>query len=254
MRLCAAAADAAAAGPGTPVSHERVVEATASSPAGTYTKSRSSVDEGSFAESIAANSSGARCRLATTFVVEGTVAFSLQGNLRLGRTMLTGPAGVVFESGSIDGPISHAGFLTEGTYTFVAEAVGLFADFDVRFSAGGTPVEGPRCTVRMTRSSYGSGLTVAASVLRIENPLPHPVFVEVKMWLRLPDGSLIPARNDGADGSVVLPGGMTQNFAPLDVMGVGPQTAPGVWEFGCRLLDPVTGEQLSKSTDLFEIH
>jgi hypothetical protein len=75
----------------------------------------------------------------------------------------------------------------------------------------------------------------------------------MKMWLQLPDGSLIPARNDGADGSMPLLGGTDQNFGPVDVMGVGPETAQGLWEFGCRLLDPVSGRQLYENNDLFEI-
>ena len=181
------------------------------------------------------------------------VPFILQGDRLFGQITLTRPGGTVFDVPGAQGNVSEAGYLTEGSYTLVAEIASLFGNFNIRFTAGSTPSDGPRCTVRMSRPGYNVGDIVSASLLRVENPLPDPVFVELKMWLRLPDGSLIPARNEGADGSVAVYGGTTQDFGPLSVMGVGADIPQGLWEFGCRLLDPVSGQQLSENNDLFVI-
>jgi hypothetical protein len=313
MLLCAAPTDGAAAGSITLVSQERIVEASASTPAWTDSKARSSPDAGAFAETLTAFStftgcltwplslrddgpvvgnpcitisasanasqdsfitsldgvldvrargsmsrsltgtSSARSRLTSTFVVEGGVPFALEGEGMLAQATLVGPGGTIVDTGSMQGNVAHAGYLAAGTYTLVVEAAGLFGNYDVRFTAGAAASDGPRCSVRTTQRSYGVGDVVGLSQLRIENPTSQPRFVEVKMWLRLPDGNLVPGRNDGADGSIVVPAGAVQNFGPLDVMGVSPELAQGVWEFGCRLLDPVTGQQLDLSTDVFEI-
>lgn len=207
---------------------------------------------GSMSRSI--NEATARSRLTSTFLVEGTVPFILQGDGALSRVSLSGPTGAVFDFSITQGDVSQAGYLTEGSYTLVLEAAGLFGNFNIRFTADAVgESDGPRCSIRMTRPSYGVGDVVAASQLRVDNVAADPVFVELKMWLRLPDGSLIPARNEGADGSLVLQGATTYNLGPLDVMGVGPDLPQGLWEFGCRLLNPVSGQQLYENNALFEI-
>ena len=75
--------------------------------------------------------------------------------------------------------------------------------------------------------------------------------VELKVWIRLPDGQLVSAANSGADGSVATWGGAVTY--PLDLFPVGPETAPGIYELGCRLLNPLTGEKLDEHTFVFEV-
>jgi hypothetical protein len=88
---------------------------------------------------------------------------------------------------------------------------------------------------------------------RFENPQPAAVPIETRTWLQVPDGRFVPAQRRGADGAQIIPAGASHNFGPLAVMGVASDTARGSWEFGCRILHPVTGHQLDEDADRFEI-
>ena len=59
--------------------------------------------------------------------------------------------------------------------------------------------------------------------------------------------------NAGADGSIVLPPGFDHDFGPLALLPVTPGLPGGSWELNCRLLDPVTGEELALDVNPFEI-
>ncbi len=134
-----------------------------------------------------------------------------------------------------------------------AEAEVPSSSFDVRFTAGKNTGVSPRCVIQLSQPSYTYGEVVTASVLRVENPRPEPVPMELKIWLRFPDGLILPAKNIDADGSLVVPGATSREFGPQPLMGVNTDTAFGLHEFGCRLLDPLTGKLLSEDRDLFEI-
>jgi hypothetical protein len=199
---------------------------------------------------------GASSRLMSTFAVDGVVPYILQadgvaydGGWSL-SVALEDAQGRRIEEISAPAAIAHTGRLPAGIYTLTAET--RRGSLDVRFSAGGTAGPRPRCIIQMTAPSYQFGSVVTASQLRVENP-DGAVPVELKMWLRLPDGREVQARNAGADGSVTIPAGGTQNFGPLAVMGVGSDIAPGLYEFGCRLLNPTTGRQLDEDSELFQI-
>ena len=204
-------------------------------------------------------------RLTSTFSVEGSVPFLMQAR-GTGRSSvtLTGPGRTVFEYSDLSSPdvtnaVEAAGQLSAGTYTLVVDAPAAAAAtaessyVEIRFSAGGAPPSPPQCNVFVDRGVYYVGDVVRAGTVLLSNKRSEPVFVEVKMWLRLPNGHYLSASNVGADHSASIPPDTSHSFGPIEVMGVDDQIPKGVWEFGCRLLDPLTGAQLGEGRDLFEV-
>ena len=201
-------------------------------------------------------------RVRSTFAVETDVPYILESEGSGGTSVVLEDAQGqrIEEHVNRTEPIAHRGRLTAGSYTLTAQtspgfdggALSGSASLDVRFTAGGAAVPRPRCIIELTAPHYRTGEVVKASRLEVANQhVTRPV--ELKVWLRRPDVIEVPAHNAGADGSVAIPEGTTQNFGPLDVMGVDDATERGLYEFGCRLLNPITGEQLDEDSDLFEV-
>jgi hypothetical protein len=206
---------------------------------------------------VASSNFGARpvatSKLTSRFLVEGVVPYVLEADTAIFAAITLSNEFGPIDVGDLGDHRPTRGLLGAGTYTLVVEATGGMGGFDVRFTAGARPIAGPRCMIDMSRPSYGAGSVVTASLMLVQNPTAAAVPVEVKMWLRRPDGLIVPARNDGAAGDVSVPGAISHNFGPLAVMGVDAESVAGIWEFGCRLLNPETGEQLDEDSDLFEI-
>lgn len=104
------------------------------------------------------------------------------------------------------------------------------------------------CDIELSQPTYSSGETVRFSVFRLTNSTAESQFYEWKLWLKapgLPDFSLV---NQGFDSSLSLPAGFDVDFAslvgPIDVFTVDNVLFfPGSYEIGCRLLNPITGEE-----------
>jgi hypothetical protein len=224
-----------------------------------YQQASAARDSGSF------SGASARSRSTISFSVEGSVPFALRAEGR-GRASvaLTGEAGVVFDYRDLSalpyvvGGVHTTGRLPAGTYTLVvdASAAGTATDFEetdleVRFVAGGEPAARPQCRAEADHDTYVVGDIVTSGWLVFYNPRPEPIPVEVKLWLRRPSGEVTSAYNAGADGSESIPNGLYAFGS--QIMGVDDQLEKGIWELGCRLLDPSTGVQLAEDSDLFEI-
>lgn len=113
---------------------------------------------------------------------------------------------------------------------------------------------GPGCEVQTDQAAYVDGETVSVTVFRISNADATAAAVELKLWL---GGAALPAPigllNFGADGSVQFPAGLDVNLGPFDLLTVSPALPRGDYEIGCRILNPVTGQQRSLSVAAFGI-
>jgi len=71
----------------------------------------------------------------------------------------------------------------------------LFADdFSIGVSTGPTPSTRQECDIQMSQLIYIDGEEVIANVLRITNPTPDPLSLELKIWLGLA-GTTLPVLN-----------------------------------------------------------
>jgi hypothetical protein len=112
------------------------------------------------------------------------------------------------------------------------------------------------CLVAMDQAAYGDGTTATATTFSISSsvqPLGSITPVEIKVWIEYPNGDIVPAVNDGADGSVGVISGFPEDFAPVPVLPVDSSTPRGSYVFGFRLLDPFTGQELCESQALFQV-
>jgi hypothetical protein len=151
------------------------------------------------------------------------------------------------------GQLSDIGRLATGTYTLVVEMTDVpTGKFDVNFSVGGalasTP---PRCMPRVEKRTYTFG-DVVRGALSLHNFGPTTFAIELKTWIKFSNGFILPARSGGADGSLFMPAATTMD-AQVDLFGVGPEIPPGTYAFGCRLLDPATGERLDERSYVFVV-
>jgi len=104
------------------------------------------------------------------------------------------------------------------------------------------------CDIATSQPTYSNGQTVELSVFRLTNSAPVAQLYEWKLWLKSPalaDQSLV---NLGADSSLVLPAGFDIDFAsligPVELFTIDNVLFPsGTYEIGCRLLNPITGEE-----------
>jgi len=121
----------------------------------------------------------------------------------------------------------------------------LFApSMRIVLSVTGAPnTAGVGCDVQLSQAVYHNG-DMFSGQLRLTNRVSVAVPVEIKVWLRVPSSQAYPLANVGADGSVILPP-LLDTTAPLNVFQVTAPVPRGVYELGCRLLDPTTGLLLS---------
>ncbi len=205
----------------------------------------------------------ARSQFSASFTLDEQTEFLLDANgTELSSVVLTSSAGIVFEYLNLAAGVRELGMLASGMYTLLIETDTyrsgntsvLSSSYDVRFSAEPSNVQpGPRCEARMSQSGYSYGDVVTAETLRIENPGGETVPVELKIWLELTDGRRVSVHNNGADGSVGIPAGANVDYGPLTILGVDFDTEHGLYKFGCRLLDPASGNEHYESTAVFEI-
>ena len=192
-------------------------------------------------------------RMTVTFAVDGVLPFSLwaegAGNASVS---LTGPSGAIASQHGWTGSVTDTGLLPSGAYTLRIEVSGdTYAEYGIRFSVGRERPPTVFCGSTLQKRSYVAGDVVKGEMTLGSVNTGAPVPVELKIWLRLPDGHKVPAVNSGADGSLlILDGARTY---PFEVFPVGPETVSGVYELGCRLLDPATGEKLDEHTFVFEV-
>ena len=109
------------------------------------------------------------------------------------------------------------------------------------------------CDLQLSQTTYVDGEEVIANVFQVGNPGPDPVAIELKLWVRRPDGSTFSRLSVGATGSIVLPAGFDRDFGPFSAFTVAPADARGAYEFNCRVLDPTTGESLAIDENPFEV-
>ena len=114
-------------------------------------------------------------------------------------------------------------------------------------------VPGPECEFQLSQASYVDGETVTADVFHFANLTPDPVATEIKIWLAVPGIPTLSVTNLGADGSFVFPAGTDIDLGPAQLLGVSAALPRGSYEFGCRFLDPVTGELLAEDLNTFDI-
>jgi hypothetical protein len=112
---------------------------------------------------------------------------------------------------------------------------------------------GPLCQITLNQPSYRNGDRVEATMLRVANIGTSSQAVELKIWLKVPGLSPWSVLNVGADGSVVLPAGFTQNLGPATLFTLDTSYPRGDYELSCRLRDPVTGELLSEDRNPFNV-
>ncbi|HEY7171480.1 MAG TPA: hypothetical protein VH417_11575 [Vicinamibacterales bacterium] len=109
------------------------------------------------------------------------------------------------------------------------------------------------CQIQLNKSAYVTGDAIGVPVFRLANDGAAAVPIEMKVWLERPNGSVSPVLNSGADGSIVLPAGFTQNVGGFSLGTLTAQAPRGTYRFNCRLLDPATGRLLSQSLTPFVV-
>lgn len=129
---------------------------------------------------------------------------------------------------------------------------GSFDTFITKIGDVGLPAV-PICDIQMSQSSYSPGEVATANIVRQVNPGPQPVALEIKIWLRAPDGVITSFENSGADGSELLPAESELDAGPLMLFEVMPETVRGRYEFSCRLLEPLTGKLIAEDRNPFDV-
>ncbi len=109
------------------------------------------------------------------------------------------------------------------------------------------------CSVKLDKSRYRSGDTVRATGLEIANLSTASVAVELE--IRFPTGSTAPISiaGGGADGSLILPPSFSEDAGPMDLFTVPADAAAGDYAFGCRFLDPASGELRAEDLSWFKV-
>lgn len=115
------------------------------------------------------------------------------------------------------------------------------------------PDEPVACEVEMSQAVYTDGETAIVSSLRLANPSAEATAVEFKTWIVRADGTTSSHVRIGADGSLVLPAGFDRDLGPAPLFTVTAPAARGTYGFGCRTLDPVTGETRTLDEAFFEV-
>jgi hypothetical protein len=203
---------------------------------------------------------GATSALSVVFRTLEPVPYLLRVELTGAASLeLTNEDGVVISHQNFTGILEEDGVLVPSkTYTLTIQsataALGSTGAFRIRFTTGESFSDLTRCTVGLNGRLFSYGDVVSATDLRITNSHAADVPIELKVWLRLPNGNHLSAWNTGADGTLVFPAGRSKNFAPFDILGVGDDVATGDYEFGCRLLDPSSGRELYQSSATFSVN
>lgn len=180
------------------------------------------------------------------------------------RVEIRDPMGVVVADADCNAIAITCSFLVDffpeesGTYSLSLRELGADETGNYEFALqclfGPCPTELPSarpvCDIQMSQDFYAIGEIVTADVIRLANPGPEPVAVEVKIWHDVEGGEPSVVDNRGSDGSLVLPAGFDQDFGPRPFDP--PDTLTTVTHsLNCRLLDPVTGRPLALDLNEF---
>lgn len=111
----------------------------------------------------------------------------------------------------------------------------------------------PFLDIKMNKACYRNGDTVTATNYRLFNPTAETVAIELKVWQGSPGADPTSYDNEGFDGSLQLPPGFDQDSGPFDLFTVTADLPRGTYEFSSRVLDWVTGKQISVKRNLFVI-
>ena len=116
------------------------------------------------------------------------------------------------------------------------------------------PLPLPVCDIEMSQASYAPGEQVTAQTWRLANPDSEAIAIEVAAWFEFSfPPSLLSVVNVGADGSVVMSPGFDVDLGPVSLFTAGPPLPAGTYQFNCRLVNPVTKEELSFDENTFEL-
>lgn len=110
------------------------------------------------------------------------------------------------------------------------------------------------CELGLSKTTYTLGDTITVSDLRLVNGSLQPATTEFKMWLDAPGPNRIGLVNAGADGSVTLPASLDTRTGAFALFAVTAATPRGLYQVGCRILDPKSGEIFATSVRTFTIH
>ncbi|MFQ5983807.1 MAG: PQQ-dependent sugar dehydrogenase, partial [Woeseiaceae bacterium] len=111
----------------------------------------------------------------------------------------------------------------------------------------------PVCEIDMSQSTYADGETISATRFVLANPWSDDVAAELKVWLGVPGVPPISVLNLGAQGEFVLPSGFSQDFGPVSLFPVDPDSPRGGYEFSCRIVDPVRGREMAVDLNPFAV-
>lgn len=144
---------------------------------------------------------------------------------------------------------------TDGTKYFVIvqadQASGMLNDYGVVTFGETVPVP-MYCEIRSSQPTYVAGETVIADRFSIANLSDTTLLVEWKVWLHTP-GPTYRILSAGDNMQLALPVGYSSDFGPLNLFTVAPNALPGRYTLGCRVLHPVTGEELGSKTSFFDV-
>ena len=104
----------------------------------------------------------------------------------------------------------------------------------------------PFCDLELDAAAYGTGDTVTLAEMRIVNLGGQAVSVRFQLEIQPAAGPPLVLMDRGADGSLQLPSGLENDFAPIPLLTV-PAGAPrGDYEMVCRLSNPMTADVLAE--------
>jgi hypothetical protein len=113
--------------------------------------------------------------------------------------------------------------------------------------------EVPQVSIDLNKANYSAGDVVGASSFLLVNPGTKSRSIEMKTWLSSPGRPPVSVGNIGADGLYVMPPGVQEEYGPMDVLSIDPESSTGIYEFSSRLIDPVTGDLIAEDLNPFSV-
>lgn len=108
------------------------------------------------------------------------------------------------------------------------------------------------CDTAVGAAEASNGDSVSLE-LALRNDLLTDQAVEIKVWADPPDGPPANLLSFGSEGGAKLVAAQVLAFPSGPLFTVNAATARGVWSFGCRILDPATGETLDSDVDSVQV-
>jgi|GEM_PF-3032214 len=111
---------------------------------------------------------------------------------------------------------------------------------------------GANCFIDTSKSSYANTEDWVFSTFTINNPTPSDIEVELKVWVENTGQQKLGLLNMGSDGSFIAVAETVEEYGPAPLTGSA-SAPPDTYLFGCRLLDPISGELYSETVDQFTV-